>query len=414
MMCHPVLRNGCCRQRGRQGCWSAAVCCCGWQPILMVIVLLLGSATAAATDVETGNDVTEGQIESSPAIESSGAETQEADSARELAGRNVCQFDPDRGPEMVIIPPGRFVMGSATENELADDNEKPEHEVDIRYTFALSRCEITVADFRAFVESVNFTTDVEKRDAETQTGCFGPDQDGNWNRVDGSHWNKPPFPEDFLQSEKHPAVCVSYNDALAYIDWLNETLRLPVDACKRKDAKPDEAEPSQEGGVFQSVAECYAYRLSTEAEFEYALNARIRQNYPWGDDSQCDHANGADAKLRDDASQSDLRYAECNDGQAYTAAVGSFSPNRFGLYDLSGNTWEWTQDCWNGSYNGAPLDGSAWLDGDCDLRVLRGGGWSYKPDGLRSANRNGLNRDVGNINVGFRLARTLRPVSSDL
>ena len=86
--------------------------------------------------------------------------------------------------------------------------------------------------------------------------------------------------------------------------------------------------------------------------------------------------------------------------------MGSFRANAFELYDVSGNVWEWTQDCWNGNYEKAPSDGSAWETGECDWRVLRGGGWNIIPGNLRSANRGRDNRVNGDIGVGFRLART--------
>ena len=110
---------------------------------------------------------------------------------------------------------------------------------------------------------------------------------------------------------------------------------------------------------------------------------------------QCRYANGDD----DDVS--------CSDGYEYTAPVGSFAPNAFGLYDVLGNVWEWTQDCWNGSYAGAPADGSAWQSGDCGRRVLRGGSWVSVPRDLRSAYRIRYSAGFRNSGIGFRVARTL-------
>ncbi|WP_419939799.1 formylglycine-generating enzyme family protein [Candidatus Palauibacter sp.] len=98
----------------------------------------------------------------------------------------------------------------------------------------------------------------------------------------------------------------------------------------------------------------------------------------------------------------------CSDGYEYTAPVGSFAPNAFGLYDVLGNVYEWTQDCWNGSYAGAPADGSAWQSGDCGRRVLRGGSWGFSWNNLRSANRSrDISDDRGNSVVGLRVARRL-------
>ena len=100
---------------------------------------------------------------------------------------------------------------------------------------------------------------------------------------------------------------------------------------------------------------------------------------------------------------------DCDDGHYQTAPVGSFQANGFGLHDVLGNVWEWTEDCWNGSYRGAPRDGSAWTSGDCGRRVLRGGSWVIFPGDLRSANRNGGSTGDRLNDAGFRVARTLTP-----
>ena len=130
---------------------------------------------------------------------------------------------------------------------------------------------------------------------------------------------------------RQPVAEVSWEDAQAYVAWLS-----------RKTGE--------------------AYRLLSEAEWEYAARAGTTTRYHWGDDIGRNRAN-----CYDDS---------CGDSWDYTAPVGSFAANAFGLHDVHGNVWEWVEDCWNGNYAGAPSDGSAWESGNCDGRVLRGGSWS--------------------------------------
>ncbi len=99
--------------------------------------------------------------------------------------------------------------------------------------------------------------------------------------------------------------------------------------------------------------------------------------------------------------------ASCRDGHGHTAPVGSFGANGWGLHDVLGNVWEWTEDCWNGSYAGAPSDGSAWEYGECTERVLRGGSWLNSPPYLRAAVRNWYSTGARGVSFGFRVARTL-------
>ncbi len=164
-----------------------------------------------------------------------------------------------------------------------------------------------------------------------------------------------------------PVINVSWDDAQVYVKWLS-----------RITGKP--------------------YRLLSEAEYEYATRAGSETKYPWGDDIKL----GGKAMANCDGCGSQW------DGKQ-TAPVDSFSPNGFGLYQMVGNVWEWTQDCWNDSYDGAPADGFARESGDCSRRVVRGGSWVNGPDILRSANRIGDTTDIRDYHLGFRVARTLTP-----
>ena len=134
--------------------------------------------------------------------------------------------------------------------------------------------------------------------------------------------------------------------------------------------------------------------------------------YLWGTDKNagCRIANGHD-QAGSQVNGFSWTPATCDDGHAQTAPVGSYQVNAFGLSDMIGNVWEWTEDCWHGDYNGAPSDGSAWMNdrnGDCSRAVLRGGSWGNPPEDLRSAFRVRNPRDGRSYSIGFRVVRTLR------
>ncbi len=185
-------------------------------------------------------------------------------------------------------------------------------------------------------------------------GCGGHRPDNGWGRG------------------RRPVINVGWGDAQVYVRWLSERTG-------------------------------QAYRLLSESEWEYVARAGTVTARYWGESEtgQCRYANGADA-----STDFDWRTG-CNDGHARTAPVGSFSPNGFGLHDVLGNVWEWVEDCWNGSYAGAPTDGSAWLSGECEHVVLRGGSWYDTPQYLRSADRSWDTTWLRLYLVGFRVARTL-------
>ena len=153
------------------------------------------------------------------------------------------------------------------------------------------------------------------------------------------------------------------------------------------------------------------YRLLSESEWEYAARGGSSAARYWGEEEagQCRYANGGDKATK--GRYSDLKWdvASCNDGHVHTAPVGSFEANGYGLHDVLGNVWEWVEDCPNGSYAGAPSDGSAWESGDCSRRVLRGGSWIDRPRYLRSTDRSSLSTRFRVSINGFRIARTLTP-----
>ncbi len=142
------------------------------------------------------------------------------------------------------------------------------------------------------------------------------------------------------------------------------------------------------------------YRLLTEAEWEYAARAGTSTEYTWGDQASHEYANYGDEACCSGLVQGLDRWMN-------SSPVGSFKANAFGLHDVHGNVWEWTEDCWHGDYSGAPGDGSARTrDGDCTRRVVRGGSWFFNARELRVANRYSAGESTANGLLGFRIART--------
>ena len=278
-------------------------------------------------------------------------------------------------PRMVVIPAGEFTMGSPASEAGRGVDEGPLRQVSIARPFALGRSEVTVAEFRRFVEESGYKTEAE-RDTRTQ-GCSGfiyADPAASSPAESFTSWRSPGLPQ--AQADPHPVLCVSWNDARAYAQWLS-----------RKTGK--------------------RYRLPTEAEWEYAARGGSVTARPWGDDpaQACRFANVADQSRFQTWTFGQKH--ECTDGHYFTAPAGGYAPNRFGLYDMLGNVWEWTEDCWNAGYAGAPSDAMAWLAGDCAQRVLRGGSWSTVPRFARSATRHKNSADYRDNLTGIRLARVL-------
>jgi formylglycine-generating enzyme required for sulfatase activity len=259
---------------------------------------------------------------------------------------------------MVQIPPEEeaeqairfsFNMGSAAADKDSDFIEFPQHPVVIGKPFNLGRYEVTFDEYLIFAYLI-----------ESEGGC--PDN----HKIDSSlvldeNWGR----------GTRPAINVSWNDANCYAQWLSKKTGAEI-----------------------------PYRLPTEAEWEFAARAGAQTRYWWGPDIK-EQMAVCDGCMSDWSGKSEKKQtAEVDDP--------AFEPNPWGLYHISGNTWEWVEDCWHENYNGAPGDGSAWEsenNGNCSRRVLRGGSWVDTPVGLRSAHRYKLNNDYRYYNVGFRLAR---------
>ena len=259
--------------------------------------------------------------------------------------------DGGRGPELVLLPTGRFQMGSPEhERRIAMASgsqpgwlarELPQHWVGIEKPVAMGRYPVTVGEWRAFVAATGWQSSGE---------------------VD---WDAP----GFAQTDRHPVVGVNWFDAIRYVRWLSE-------------------------------ATGKAYRLPSEAEWEYACRAGTRTAFAYGDTITTEQANYDGNFTYNGGPRGTYRGG--------TSPVGSYPANPWGLFDMHGNVWEWMQDVVHDNYDGAPLDGSAWEDGgDQARRVLRGGSWLYNPRYLRSALRNGFSAALSNDIVGFRVVRDL-------
>jgi formylglycine-generating enzyme required for sulfatase activity len=275
-------------------------------------------------------------------------------------------------PEMVVVPAGTFLMGSSLADTARDLEavprdealyatrpfafEHPQHLVSIKQPFGLGRYFVTRGEFSVFVQETKYLI--------TGKCTIFADHRYERDRTD-SGWQNP----GFAQSERDPVVCVSWQDAQAYVAWLNSKMR---------------SSSAGEG----------PYRLPTESEWEYAARAGTRTSRWWGDSVGLDNA-------------------VCDGCGSFwdrekTSPVGSFSPNKFGLYDMLGNAWEWTQDCWHETYAGAPADGGAWMSGPCGAHVMRGGDWSNDPWVLRSAGRSESETEQRANYLGFRVGKTLQ------
>ena len=269
--------------------------------------------------------------------------------------------DCSRCPEMVEIPAGRFLMGSTDSEAVAEgvpvhhaEAEWPQHEVVIERPFLLGRYEVTRGEYAAFVADTGHPS----------RECLVYEH-RRYQPATGSSWQSPTFE----QGDDHPAVCVAWEDADAYVRWLS-------------------AETGQR------------YRLPSEAEWEYAARAGSVAARYWDADTgdACAHANVADRA-------SERPQFDCTDPYRHTAPVGYGIPNAFGLYGMLGNVGELVADCGLPDYADAGNSGTAVTSGDCGKHVGRGGSYWNDAYYLRAARRYSF---AGAYTiVGFRVARDL-------
>lgn len=272
-------------------------------------------------------------------------------------------------PPMVTITGGDFLMGS----EFAD-NEKPIHKVSVK-SFRISKYEVTIKQFKQFAAATQYITGntcwkfVNENGGRFNNG-FEP-APGNW------------LTTDYAPSDFHPVMCVSWDDANAYLAWLSQ----------------------QTGRKF---------RLPTEAEWEYAARAGTTTRYFFGEDDKklCEYANTFDKSgMRAFARDKNYQQKEktCDDYAEYTSIVGMYKPNSFGLYDVTGNVSEWVQDCDHNNYNGAPTDGSAWLADECNMRVRRGNTYGPHNESQVTMRGHGGQTNRSALGEGFRLVEEIDP-----
>jgi serine/threonine protein kinase/formylglycine-generating enzyme required for sulfatase activity len=264
-------------------------------------------------------------------------------------------------PDMIVVPRGTFTQGSSVSESGRESNEGPQHSVRIDYPLAVAQFEVTRQQFAQFVSDTGYAL----------AGC-STYEEGSWKLRNDRDWQSP----GFYQDETEPVTCVSWEDARRYTDWL-----------AKKTGKD--------------------YRLLSASEWEYIARAGTDTARNWGNNPNiaCQFTNIADRATQDNYPGWGIH--DCMDGYVYTAPMENLKPNEFGVYATLGNVFEWVEDCWNNSYQGAPKDGSAWTDGDCAKRSLRGGSWFSQPKYVRSAFRNSFNSDARASTFGFRVAREL-------
>lgn len=247
-------------------------------------------------------------------------------------------------PEIVVLPAGTFTMGTPDDEVGREPDEGPMHAVTFAKPFAMSRFQITAGEWDSYIRQ----TGVKIADGDTRTGreCIA---------------SKPRYP----QSPRQPAVCMDMDDIKHYVAWLS-----------KKTGQP--------------------YHMVSEAQREYAARAGSSGPFPFPFDegkgySIAEHAN---------------TYGPA-DGYSFSSPAGSYPPNAFGMYDMHGNVYERVADCEHPNYVGAPTDGSAWVEPNCESYQIRGNDWGEAPVFSRSGNRNNIYPQTRGDWIGFRVVRDL-------
>lgn len=275
-------------------------------------------------------------------------------------------------PELVVIPLGTFQMGSPDDESDRKSNEGPRHAVTLAKAFAMARAEVTVAQFRRFVDATGYSP----TSSQVGTSTIYDEQAGTMAAKSGVNWQKGYSGRNAEPTA--PVIHVSWTDAKSYADWVS-----------RETGKP--------------------YRLPSEAEFEYVMRAGSNARFPWGDSNPTRLVGN----LTGDGDRSESRrnwvnaFPDYNDGYWGPAPVRSYEANRFGIHDTNGNVSEWVEDCWHDTYSRAPADGSPWVNPGCNRRVIRGASWASSPEQARTAFRLTAAPNTTNARLGFRVVREL-------
>lgn len=290
--------------------------------------------------------------------------------------------EPITGLRFVLLPSGPFTMGSRFAEKLPENeqqwfvDEAPPHKVTLSHDFWLASTETTVAAFRRFVEETGYVTTAERvgesLGSYTLSTDAGGHQSGQWGIGKGLNWRNTGWPI----GEDHPVTHVSWEDAAAFVEWLQD-----------KTGRP--------------------FRLPTEAEWEYAAGGPTHAIYSWGDAPPTSGQEGNIADAQFAQAYPLWKYpvlTSVDDNYVHTAPVGSFDKNGFGLFDMTGNVWEWCTDRYSiDAYRtGDMIDPQGPESGT--ERVHRGGGFDWELTYLRVAKRRHGKEQMTAANIGFRIA----------
>lgn len=275
--------------------------------------------------------------------------------------------DCDECPIMVALPQASYLMGDLSKT--GRKNEQPVREIKIDKPISISKYPVTIAEFRLFITESGYKTE-----AELSQGCWNLRQDMSLGWVESDYWDN----TRMNQTENHPVVCVSLNDAIAYTEWLSEKTKL-------------------------------RYRIPTEAEWEFSARAGSSKKYIFGDTAEgvCDAMNWSDDKMTIMWGGTE-ELMVCDDGYLFTSPVGSFPPNNFGLYDIYGNVWEWTIDCYQDDMNAVIIGQRTHSNHGCNKHPLRGASFSASLKGTTASYRISDEPYNRTADYGFRIVRDMK------